>query len=122
MSSPPLIDGAQQRDKRRYYLQCKRKPSILYLEKNLKNFESYSKDEIYDHRKSKFLLIGRDQGFSKSSNIADGGLSYKESALNKFKSQINKNKYVYGGVRTYHYNCPNSLIILVLLHKNNCGK
>ena len=65
--------------------------------KNLKNFESFSKDEIYDHRKSKFLQIGRDQGFSKSSNITDGGLSYKESVFNKLKSQINKNKYVYAG-------------------------
>ena len=37
--------------------------------KNLKNFENYNKDEIYDHRKSKFLQIGRDQGFSKSSNL-----------------------------------------------------
>ena len=65
--------------------------------KNLKNFESLSKEEIYDHRKSKFLQIGRDQGFSKSSNITDGGLSYKESVFNKLKSQINKNKYVYAG-------------------------
>ena len=47
--------------------------------KNLKNFENFSKEEIYDHRKSKFLQIGRDQGFSKSSNLSDGGLSYKES-------------------------------------------
>ena len=54
--------------------------------KNLKIFESFSKDEIYDHRKSKFLQIGRDQGFSKSSNITDGGLSYQESAFNKLKS------------------------------------
>ena len=76
------------------------------LIKNLKKFESFSKEEIYDHRKSKFLQIGRDQGFSKSSNIADGGLSYKESALNKFKSQINKNKYVYGGL---------GLIIIIVL-------
>ena len=66
--------------------------------KNLKNFESLSRDEIYDHRKSKFLQIGRDQGFSKSSNITDGGLSYKESVFNKLKSQINKNKYVYAGI------------------------
>ena len=34
--------------------------------KNLKNFENYSKDQIYDHRKSKFLQIGRTQGFSLS--------------------------------------------------------
>ena len=34
--------------------------------KNLKSFENFSKDEIYDHRKAKFLQIGRDQGFSLS--------------------------------------------------------
>ena len=66
--------------------------------KNLKNFESLSRDEIYDHRKSKFLQIGRDQGFNKSSDDIDGGLSYKKSTFNKLKSQIIKNKYVYGGL------------------------
>ena len=38
--------------------------------KNLKSFENFSKDEIYDHRKAKFLQIGRDQGFKKSSERA----------------------------------------------------
>ena len=52
--------------------------------KNLKNFENYSKEEVYDHRKSKFLQIGRDQGFSKSSNL-EGSLSYKESGLQKLE-------------------------------------
>ena len=66
--------------------------------KNLKNFENFSKDEIYDHRKSKFLQIGRDQGFSKSTNIGDSGLSYKESGIKKLKFHILQNKYIYGGI------------------------
>ena len=66
--------------------------------KNLKIFETYNKNEIYDHRKSKFLQIGRDQGFSQSSSSSDGGLSYKESDIEKLKLYLNKNKYVYGGL------------------------
>tara|TARA_B100002019_G_scaffold287331_1_gene299159 strand:+ start:507 stop:1613 length:1107 start_codon:yes stop_codon:yes gene_type:complete len=66
--------------------------------KNLKNFENYTKDEIYDHRKTKFLQIGRDRGFSKSSNLSDGGLIYKETSLRKIMQHLNKNKYVYGGI------------------------
>mgnify|MGYP003300191880 CR=1 FL=1 len=37
---------------------------------NLKSFENFSKDEIYDHRKSRFLQIGRDQGFMQSYQMA----------------------------------------------------
>ena len=66
--------------------------------KNLKSFENFSKDEIYDHRKAKFLQIGRDQGFSKSTNLDGGGLSYRGSALQNFISHIDKNKLVYGGL------------------------
>ena len=66
--------------------------------KNLNSFENFSKDEVYDHRKAKFLQIGRDQGFSKSTNLNDHGLSYKESNLQKIKSHIDKNKLVYTGV------------------------
>ena len=71
------------------------KQSII---KNLKNFENFSKEEIYEHRKSKFLKIGRDQGFSKSSQFDHGGLSYKESSLKKLNSHLNENKYLYGGI------------------------
>ena len=71
------------------------KHSIL---KNLKSFENFSKDEIYDHRKAKFLQIGRDQGFSTSTNLEGGGLSYKESNLQKFATHLVKNKLVYGGL------------------------
>ena len=66
--------------------------------KNLKTFENLSKDEIYDHRKAKFLQIGRDQGFSKSSDLGDGGLSYKDSNFKKIHTHLDKNKYIYAGL------------------------
>ena len=66
--------------------------------KNLKNFENFSKEQIYDHRKNKFLQIGRDQGFSKSTNFNDTGLTYKETSLRKLKSYVSKNRYVYLGL------------------------
>ena len=66
--------------------------------KSLKSFAGLSKEEIYDHRKAKFLQIGREQGFSKSSNLSDGGLSYKESSITKLKTHFGSNKYLYGGL------------------------
>ena len=65
--------------------------------KNLKTFENLSKEEVYDHRKAKFLQIGRDQGFSKSSNLNDTGLSYKESSFQKIKSHFDQYKLIYIG-------------------------
>ncbi len=65
---------------------------------NLKKFENLSKEEIYDQRKSKFLQIGRDRGFSKSSNLNDSGLSYKGSSYMKIKSHITKNQLIYLGI------------------------
>ena len=44
------------------------------------------------------LQIGREKGFSKSSNLNDGYLSYQESWLRKFKNHLNQNKYVYSGL------------------------
>ena len=50
--------------------------------KNLSSFENYSKEEVYDHRKSKFLKIGRKRGFSKSSSLDDvGSVSYTHLTL-----------------------------------------
>ena len=66
--------------------------------KNLKSFDNLSKEEIYDHRKAKFLQIGRGQGFSKSSNLDGKGLSYKETNFAKFVSHFDKNKLVYLGL------------------------
>ena len=66
--------------------------------KSLKSFEGYSKDEIYDHRKAKFLQIGREQGFGKTSSFKDGDLSYKGSGISKIKAHIDKNKFIYVGI------------------------
>ena len=66
--------------------------------KNLKSFENFSKEEIYDHRKAKFLQIGRDQGFSKSTNLEGSGLSYNESNIQKLVFHLSKNKLIYGGI------------------------
>ena len=65
--------------------------------KNLKFFENLSGEEIYEQRKKKFLKIGRDKGFTKSSNL-NNSLSYKESAYQKSKRHIADNKYVYLGL------------------------
>jgi acetyl-CoA carboxylase carboxyl transferase subunit alpha len=66
--------------------------------KNLRSFENFSKDEVYDHRKKKFLQMGRDQGFSRSSKLNDSGLSYKESVFQKLKNLIVKNKLIFIGI------------------------
>jgi acetyl-CoA carboxylase carboxyl transferase subunit alpha len=89
--SEPL--GGAHRDPERIAADIKQ--SII---KNLKEFEKFSKDEVYDHRKAKFLQIGRDQGFSKSSDLDDSNLSYKESGLQKLKEHIGKNKFIYAGM------------------------
>jgi len=65
---------------------------------NLKYFENLSKDEIYDHRKTKFLKIGRERGFAKSANTGDTSLGYKESFISKVKRSFTKNQYVYYGL------------------------
>ena len=66
--------------------------------KNLQSFEGLSEEEIYEDRKAKFLKIGRDKGFAKSSNLSDQGLGYKETSIEKFKRNIGQNKYIYLGV------------------------
>ena len=66
--------------------------------KNLKSFDNLSKEEVYDHRKTKFLQIGRDQGFTDSSKLNNTGLSYKESVFQKINSHIIKNKLIYAGI------------------------
>ena len=70
------------------------KDSII---KNLKFFENLSKDEIYDHRKQKFLKIGREDGFNKSKNLNQSSLGYVEPSYLKIKRHIIKNKYLYVG-------------------------
>ena len=65
--------------------------------KNLRIFENFSREEVYEDRKAKFLKIGRSEGFSKSSS-SDFGLSYKGSEIQKIKNHFFKNKLVYLGI------------------------
>ena len=52
------------------------------IQKNLDEMESMSRDEIFYHRKNKFLSIGRSKGFSSSLEV-DKNLTMKESLLQK---------------------------------------
>tara|TARA_B110000211_G_C14045389_1_gene538677 strand:+ start:600 stop:1709 length:1110 start_codon:yes stop_codon:yes gene_type:complete len=65
------------------------------LVKNLKYFENLSRDEVYDHRKAKFLKIGREGGFAKSANLGNVNLGYQESFISKAKRSFTKNQYLY---------------------------
>ena len=65
------------------------------LIKNLRTFENFSKEEVFDHRRSKFLKIGRDSGYGNSDDLEGTSLTYKESNLQKIKSHILKNYLVY---------------------------
>ena len=66
--------------------------------KNLRYYESFSKEEIYHDRKEKFLKIGRDKGFTESSSLTNSSFGHKDSFLSKrMKKFINK-KYLYFGL------------------------
>ena len=68
------------------------------LVKNLRLFDNLSREEIYEERKSKFLKIGRDKGFIKSSNLGDKGLGYTEPLGLQIKRNLEKNKVIYFGL------------------------
>ena len=57
-----------------------------------------SAQDVYDHRKSKFLKIGRDKGFIKSSYSSDQGLGYEEPKLLRFGRHLNSYKFIYIGI------------------------
>ena len=63
----------------------------LSLDKNLNFFLSMEKDEILNHRKNKFLSIGRKKGFTTQIGLNEN-LTMKESKfdkiVSKFKSDI----------------------------------
>ena len=70
------------------------------LEKNLEFFKTMDKDEILNHRKNKFLSIGRGNGFSTKSGISEN-LIMKENMFSKFLTKIKKNKkniYIGSGI------------------------
>jgi acetyl-CoA carboxylase carboxyl transferase subunit alpha len=68
------------------------KQSII---KNLRHYESFSRDEVYNDRKNKFLKIGRNKGLVKSDNLTDSNFGYKDSFLSKRKREFDSNKYLY---------------------------
>ena len=51
-----------------------------------------SRDEIFLHRKNKFLLLGRNKGFSKSLE-SEENLTMKNSLLDKIKLNFKKFQY-----------------------------
>ena len=71
------------------------KDSII---KNLKYYEGFSKEEVYNDRKAKFLKIGRDKGFSQSTNLTDNSFRHKDSFFSKVIRKFDKNKYLYSAL------------------------
>ena len=63
------------------------------IKENLNFFENMSRDEILNHRKNKFLSIGRAKGFNVSSN-EDNSLIAEKSNVSKYKDLLRKN-YIY---------------------------
>ena len=58
---------------------------------NLNDFNSMSKDEVLNHRKNKFLSIGRSKGFI-SQSATDDSLHMKQNPVDILKVRIVKNK------------------------------
>ena len=58
---------------------------------NLNDFNSMSKDEVLNHRKNKFLSIGRSKGFI-SQSVTDDSLHMKQNPADILKIKIGKNK------------------------------
>ena len=58
---------------------------------NLNDFNSMSKDEVLNHRKNKFLSIGRSKGFI-SQSVTDDSLHMKQNPADILKIKLVKNK------------------------------
>ena len=63
------------------------------IKENLNFFENMTRDEILNHRKNKFLSIGRAKGFNVNSN-KDNSLIAEKSNASKYKDLLSKN-YIY---------------------------
>ncbi len=61
------------------------------IQKNLDAMESMSRDEIFYHRKNKFLSVGRSKGFASSLEV-NKNLTMKESLLQKIILRFQKFK------------------------------
>ena len=60
--------------------------------KNLESFENLSGEQVFNQRKTKFLKIGREQGFKKASDVLSEKLSYAEPGFSKFTRFIQDRK------------------------------
>ena len=63
-----------------------------FIQKNLDEMNLMSRDEIFQHRKKKFLSIGRSKGFSSSQEL-DKNLTMKETLSKKIISKIDEFKF-----------------------------
>ena len=75
-------------------MSTKIKKSIL---KNLESFQNLSGEEIFNQRKTKFLKIGRDQGFRKPSDALGEQLGYVEPSISKITRLIQERKNLFIG-------------------------
>ena len=62
-----------------------------YIKSNLNEFSSMSRDEILNHRKNRFLSIGRSEGFTQQPSDI-GNLSIKPDFISIIKAKIIKNR------------------------------
>ncbi len=63
------------------------------IEKNLNFFSEMTRNDILNHRKNKFLSIGRNKGFSSKSRSSDK-LFIKENLIDKFETIYNEKKKI----------------------------
>jgi len=59
----------------------------------LKELSELSREDILDHRKQKFLSIGRKKGLIKDTDTKDK-MTMKENIFSNLKQKINKNRIV----------------------------
>ena len=73
-------------------------------------------EEIFDHRKNKFLKIGRGGGFIKPSSEGETGLTYKEPIFLKLRRIFTQNKYISiaASLSYYCHNYSNALLNIVV--------
>ena len=88
------------------------------VRKNLQEMKSKSRDEIFSHRKNKFLSIGRSKGFA-SALESDENLTMEENTLKKILLKIKK-------FRISDYDCIffnnfwSNLLFSIKNHSNVC--
>jgi acetyl-CoA carboxylase carboxyl transferase subunit alpha len=63
------------------------------IRKNLSEFSSMSREDIFQHRKNKFLSIGRNKGFMNETSEKET-LIMKKSLFNELIEKITKKKYL----------------------------